>query len=364
MALNLHDLLRIMIEKGASDLHITTGTPPVLRIDGKVVPLKEFPVLTPQDSKQLCYSILTDSQRFRFEEENELDLSFGVKGLSRFRANIYMQRGSVAGAFRAIPYKIRSFEELGLPPIVNELCRKPRGLVLVTGPTGCGKSTTLASMIDKINSERQEHIVTIEDPIEYLHPHKQSIVNQREIGSDTQSFKKALRYILRQDPNVILIGEMRDLETIEAALTIAETGHLVFATLHTNTAVQTINRIIDVFPPYQQSQVRAQLSFVLEGIISQLLIPKATGSGRVLAVEIMIPTPAIRNLIREEKIHQIYSHMQVGQAKHGMQTMNQSLASLYQRRLITLEDAIGRSPDVDEFKQMLASLSHNPERIK
>jgi twitching motility protein PilT len=351
---NLHQLLKVMVEKGSSDLHITTGSPPQLRIDGALVPLKT-PPLTAAETKQLCYSILTDAQKHKFEEEMELDLSFGVKGLSRFRANIFMQRGAVAGAFRSIPFKIMSFEELGLPPIVNDLAEKPRGLILVTGPTGCGKSTTLASIIDKINEERHEHIVTIEDPIEYLHPHKKCIVNQREVGADTKSFKAALKYILRQDPDVILIGEMRDLETVESALTIAETGHLVFATLHTNSAVQTINRIIDVFPPYQQPQVRAQMSFVLEGILCQALIPKASGSGRVLAVEVLVPTPAIRNLIREEKIHQIYSQMQVGQAKFGMQTLNQCLFSLYSRRLITLEDAMAYSPDLDEFRQMLQS---------
>ena len=350
---NLHQLLKAMIEKGASDLHITTGTPPQLRIDGKLVPLKTRP-LTPAETKQLCYSILTDAQKHKFEEENELDLSFGVKGLSRFRANIFMQRGAVAGAFRTIPFKILTFQELGLPPVVTELAKKPRGLVLVTGPTGSGKSTTLASMIDKINTERHEHIITIEDPIEYLHPHKNCMVNQREVGADTECFKKALKYILRQDPDVVLIGEMRDLETIEAALVVAETGHLAFATLHTNCCVQTINRIIDVFPPYQQPQVRAQLSFVLEGVLSQKLIPRAGGPGRVLAIEVMVPNPAIRNLIREDKVHQIYSQMQVGQAKFGMQTMNQSLASLVQRRLITLDEAIGRSSDADELRNMLA----------
>lgn len=351
---NLHQLLKVMVEKGSSDLHITTGSPPQLRIDGSLVPLK-MPPLMAAETKQLCYSILTDAQKHKFEEEMELDLSFGVKGLSRFRANIFMQRGAVAGAFRSIPFKILSFEELGLPPVVNELSNKPRGLILVTGPTGCGKSTTLASIIDKINGEQHEHIVTIEDPIEYLHPHKKCIVNQREVGADTKSFKAALKYILRQDPDVILIGEMRDLETVESALTIAETGHLVLATLHTNSAVQTINRIIDVFPPYQQPQVRAQLSFILEGILCQALIPKASGSGRVLAVEVLVPNPAIRNLIREEKIHQIYSQMQVGQAKFGMQTLNQCLFGLYSRRLITLEDAMAYSPDLDEFKQMLQS---------
>jgi len=351
---NLHQLLKAMVEKGASDLHITTGSAPQLRIDGRLVPLKTT-ALSPVETKQLCYSILTDAQKHKFEEESELDLSFGVKGLSRFRANVFMQRGAVAGAFRTIPFKILTFQELGLPPIVAEMAKKPRGLILVTGPTGSGKSTTLASIIDKINTERHEHIVTIEDPIEYLHPHKNCIVNQREIGSDTQSFKKALRHILRQDPDVVLIGEMRDLETIEAALVISETGHLAFATLHTNSAVQTINRILDVFPSYQQPQVRAQLSFVLEGVLTQNLVARASGSGRVLALEVMVPNPAIRNLIREDKVHQIYSQMQMGQAKHGMQTFNQSLASLVQRRLVTLEDALGRSSEPEELRNILAS---------
>jgi twitching motility protein PilT len=350
---NLHQLLKAMIEKGSSDLHITTSTPPQLRIDGKLVPLK-MPPLAPPETKQLCYSILTDAQKHKFEENNELDLSFGVRGLSRFRANIFTQRGAVAGAFRAIPYKIKSFEELGLPKIITALARKPRGLILVTGPTGSGKSTTLASMIDFINTERNEHIVTIEDPIEYLHPHKNCVVNQREVGADTKSFQNALKYILRQDPDVVLVGEMRDLETIEAALTVSETGHLCFATLHTNSAVQTINRIVDVFPPYQQAQVRAQLSFVLEGVLCQSLIPRANGPGRAMSLEVMVPNPAIRNLIREDKIHQIYSQMQIGQDKFGMQTMNQSLASLYSRRLISLEDAMGRSSDPEELKTLIA----------
>jgi twitching motility protein PilT len=349
---NLHQLLKAMIEKGSSDLHITTGSPPQLRIDGRLTPLKS-PPLTAPETKQLCYSILTDSQKHRFEEQNELDLSFGVKGLSRFRANIFMQRGAVAGAFRTIPFKILSFQELGLPPIVEALAKKPRGLVLVTGPTGCGKSTTLAAILDKINSERHEHIITIEDPIEYLHPHKNCLVNQREVQSDTSSFKTALKYILRQDPDVVLIGEMRDLETMESALTCSETGHLVFATLHTNSCVQTINRIIDAFPAYQQPQTRAQISFVLEGVLCQSLMPKASGHGRVLALEIMIPNPAIRNLIREDKVHQLYSQMQVGQEKFGMQTFNQSLATLYMKRLITLDDALGRSSDPEELRAML-----------
>src|SRR3954462_3458779 len=343
-----------MVEKGASDLHITTGSPPQLRIDGRLVPLKT-PPLTPVETKQLCYSILADAQKHKFEEENELDLSFGVKGLSRFRSNIFMQRGAVAGAFRTIPFKILTFQELGLPPIVAELSKKPRGLILVTGPTGSGKSTTLASIIDKINTERHEHIMTIEDPIEYLHPHKNCLVNQREVGADTRSFKTALKYILRQDPDVVLVGEMRDLETMEAALVIAETGHVCFGTLHTNSCVQTINRILDVFPPYQQPQVRSQLSFVIEGVISQALLAKAGGPGRILALEVMVPNAAIRNLIREDKVHQIYSSMQVGQAKFGMQTFNQSLANLLTRRLISQEEAFGRSSDPEELKNILAS---------
>ena len=351
---NLHQLLKAMVEKGASDLHITTSSPPQLRIDGELVPLK-MPPLTPVETKSLCYSILTDAQKHKFEEENELDLSFGVKDLARFRANVFMQRGSVAAAFRTIPFKILNFQELGLPASVSDFAKRPRGLILVTGPTGSGKSTTLASIIDKINTERHEHIMTIEDPIEYLHPHKNCLVNQREVGADTRSFKLALKYILRQDPDVVLVGEMRDLETIEAALVIAETGHICFATLHTNSCVQTINRILDVFPPYQQPQVRAQLSFVLEGVLSQALLAKANGPGRVLALEVMIPNPAIRNLIREDKVHQIYSQMQMGQNKFGMQTFNQSLAALLSRRLITNEEAFGRSSDPEELKNIMAS---------
>lgn len=341
-----------MVERGASDLHITTGSPPQLRVDGRLVPLK-VPPLTPLETKQICYSVLTEAQKHKFEEQNELDLSFGVRGLSRFRANVFMQRGAVAGAFRTIPFKVMSFQELGLPPVVSTLAEKPRGLILVTGPTGSGKSTTLASIIDKINTERHAHIITVEDPIEYLHPHKNSVVNQREIGSDTDSFQKALKYILRQDPDVVLIGEMRDKETVEAALTIAETGHLCFATLHTNSAIQTINRILDVFPPGQQGQIRAQLSFVLEGVITQNLLPKAQGAGRVLAMEIMIPNAAIRNLIREDKLHQVYSQMQVGQSKFAMQTFNQGLANLVQKRLISLEEAVSRSSDPDELRNIL-----------
>jgi len=362
--INFHQLLKDLVERGGSDLHITTNTSPQIRIDGKLTPM-DIPPLTPIETKQLCYSILTDSQKHKFEEENELDLSFGVKGLSRFRGNIFVQRGAVAGVFRVIPYKILTFEELGLPPIVKALCEKPRGLVLVTGPTGSGKSTTLASIIDRINTDRHDHIVTVEDPIEYLHPHKGCIVNQREVGADTKSFKHALKYVLRQDPDVVLIGELRDLETIEAALTLAETGHLCFATLHTNSCAQTMNRIIDVFPPYQQTQVRTQLSFVLEGVLSQTLIPRLNSGGRALALEVMVPNPAIRNLIREDKVHQIYSQMQVGQDKFGMQTMNQCLMQLLAKRLISVDDALGRSPEPDELKQMLApgaALQGQPRR--
>ncbi|HSQ63331.1 MAG TPA: type IV pilus twitching motility protein PilT [Polyangiaceae bacterium] len=350
--LQLHQLLRAMIEKGASDLHITTGQSPLLRIDGAIVPLK-LPKLEPVDTKRLCYTILTEEQKIQFEQNNELDFAFGVRGLSRFRANIFMQRDNVAGAFRTIPFKILTFDELGLPAVVPELANKPSGLVLVTGPTGSGKSTTLASMIDKINTEQRMHIITIEDPIEYLHPHKLSVVNQREVGTDTESFKIALKYVLRQDPDVVLVGEMRDLETIEAALTISETGHLVFATLHTNSAISTINRIIDVFPPHQQQQVRVKLSFVLQGVISQQLIPRMGAPGRTLAMEVLIPNPAIRNLIREDKIHQIYSQMQMGQEKHGMQTLNQALYSLWGRRIISLDEAMGRSLEPDELRMMM-----------
>lgn len=359
--LNLHQLLKILVESNGSDLHITTNTPPQIRVDGQMTPL-DFPPLNQVETKQLCYSVLTDAQKHKFEEENELDLSFGVKGLSRFRGNIFIQRGAVAGVFRVIPYKILTFEELNLPPIVSELAAKPRGLILVTGPTGSGKSTTLASIIDYINLNRHEHIVTIEDPIEYLHPHKGCLVNQREVGADTKSFKSALKYILRQDPDIVLVGELRDLETIEAALTLSETGHLCLATLHTNSCAQTINRIVDVFPPYQQTQIRAQLSFVLEGVMSQALMPKLNSKGRVMALEIMVPNPAIRNLIREDKVHQIYSQMQIGQDKFGMQTMNQSLYSLFQKRLISLEVALGRSSDPDELKQMISNPSVGIQR--
>lgn len=353
-SLNMHQLLKTMVENGSSDLHITTGTAPQIRIDGHITPLK-LPALLPNDTKQLCYSILTDAQKRKFEEENELDLSFGVKGLARFRGNVFMQRGAVAGVFRLIPYKILTMDELNLPPIIKEISRKPRGLVLVTGPTGSGKSTTLAAIIDAINNERQEHIVTIEDPIEFIHPHKKCIVNQREVGSDTISFKRAIKSILRQDPDVVLLGELRDLETIESALTIAETGHLCFATLHTNSCVQTINRIVDVFPTNQQQQVRTQLGFVLEGVLSQTLLPKASGKGRALALEVMVPNAAIRSLIRDDKIHQIYSQMQMGQDKFGMQTLSQSLFMLYHTKQVSMEMALMRSSDPDELKQMIAN---------
>jgi len=352
MTVSLHQLLKTMVEKGGTDLHVTTNSPPLIRIDGLLVPLSQ-PALTAVDTKKLSYSVLTDAQKHRFEEHLELDISFGVKGLARFRANIYIQRGAVAGAFRRIPFEILGFRELGLPPAVAALCDRPRGLVLVTGPTGSGKSTTLAAMIDKVNREKPVHILTIEDPVEYLHTHKKAMVNQRELHADTLSFPAALRSVLREDPDVVLIGEMRDLETIESALRIAETGHLTFATLHTNSAPQTINRIIDVFPEHQQSQVRAQLSFVMEGIVCQTLLPRASGKGRALACEILVPSSAIRNLIREDKVHQIYSMMQAGQIKHGMQTFNQSLATLYHRRLISLQTALGYSSHQDELQDMI-----------
>ncbi|HET6646560.1 MAG TPA: type IV pilus twitching motility protein PilT [Pyrinomonadaceae bacterium] len=351
--ISLSELLRKLSELHGSDLHITTGSAPQIRIDGHLTPLEGYRSLTSADTKQLAYSVLTDAQKHRFEENLELDFSFGVKGLSRFRANLFNQRGAVGAVFRAIPYEIKAFEELGLPPIVKQMCEKPRGLILVTGPTGSGKSTTLASMIDKINRDRREHILTIEDPIEFLHNHKNCVVNQREVSADTHGFAQALRTALRQDPDVVLVGEMRDLETIESALRIAETGHLTFATLHTNSASSTINRIIDVFPSDQQAQIRAQLSLVLEGIMCQALLPRAEGKGRVMALEVLVPNSAIRNLIREDKVHQIYSMMQTGQDKHGMQTFNQALASLYHKRLISSETALQRSSNVDELRELM-----------
>jgi twitching motility protein PilT len=349
----LPELLKMTVDLKGSDLHITTDTPPQVRVDGELERLA-LPELTPSETKQLVYSVLTDSQKKRFEESNELDFSFGIKALnSRFRCNVFMQRGAVAAVYRLIPQTIRTFGDLGLPSVLATLAERPRGLVLVTGPTGSGKSTTLAAMLDKINAERHGHILTIEDPIEYIHQHKNCLVNQREVHSDTGSFSIALRAALREDPDIVLIGEMRDLETVEAALKIAETGHLTFATLHTNSAAQTINRIIDVFPAGQQAQIRTQLSLVLEGIVCQALLPRIGGKGRVVSLEIMVPNPAIRNLIRDDKIHQIYGAMQTGQEKLGMQTANQSLATLYHKRLITLETAMSGSSNKDELQDMI-----------
>jgi twitching motility protein PilT len=335
-----------------SDLHLTTDTPPQVRVHGELQRLP-LPELTPAETKTLVYSVLTDAQKKRFEESLELDFSFGIRGLARFRCNVFNQRGAVAAVYRLIPEKIPQFGELGLPPVLANLADRPRGLVLVTGPTGSGKSTTLAAMINKINAERHAHILTIEDPIEYIHQHKNCLVNQREVHSDTNSFTNALRAALREDPDIVLIGEMRDLETVESALKIAETGHLTFATLHTNSAAQTINRIIDIFPANQQSQIRTQLSLVLEGIVCQALLPRADGKGRVVSLEIMVPNPAIRNLIRDDKIHQIYGAMQTGQEKLGMQTANQSLASLYMKRQISLETAMSASSNKDELQDMI-----------
>ncbi len=365
MTVNLHQLLTAMVEAGATDLHITTGAPPQLRIDGDLVPLK-VPPLGPVETKQLCYSILNDKQKHKFEEDLELDLSFGVKGLARFRANIYLQRSATCAAIRLIPYAIPSLESLGLPPVVKALTRKPRGLVLVTGPTGSGKSTTLASMVDLINHELRGHILTIEDPIEYLHQHGTCVVNQREVGADTKSFAAALKHALRQDPDVILLGEMRDEETMEAALTLAETGHLTFGTLHTNSAVQSINRVIDMFPGHRHSQVRSQLSFVLEGVLCQSLLPRPDG-GRALAVEVMVPTDGIRALIRDAKVHQIYSQMQLGQGIHEMQTFNQSLSDLVVRGLVDAEVAIRRSSEPNELRGLIEqgkSLGSTPRRTR
>jgi len=349
----LPELLRTVLELQGSDLHLTTQTPPQIRVHGKLQTL-DLPILGPSETKALAYSVLTDAQKKRFEESFELDFSFGIRGLARFRCNVFSQRGAVAAVYRLIPEQIKSFADLQLPEVIATLSERPRGLVLVTGPTGSGKSTTLAAMIDKINSERREHILTIEDPIEYIHAHKGCIVNQREVHSDTQGFAAALRSALREDPDIVLIGELRDLETIESALRIAETGHLTLATLHTNSTAQTINRIIDVFPAHQQGQIRTQLSLVLEGIVCQSLLPRANGRGRVVALEIMVPTPAIRNLIRDDKVHQIYSTMQAGQEKLGMQTMNQSLATLAMRREITMETALGASSLKDELEQMIS----------
>ncbi len=350
---SLSELLKRMVDSGGSDLHITTNSPPRIRLHGALKPCEDLPVLGPADTKQLAYSILTDAQKHRFEENLELDFSFGIKNIARFRGNLFNQRGAVAGVFRVIPFEIKSFDQLGLAPVVRKLCERPRGLILVTGPTGSGKSTTLATMLNMINETRHEHMITIEDPIEFIHAHKKCLVNQREVHSDTHSFANSLRAALREDPDVVLIGEMRDLETIESALRIAETGHLTFGTLHTNSASSTINRIIDVFPSHQQSQIRAQLSLVLEGIMCQALLPRVDGKGRAMAMEILVPNAAIRNLVREDKIHQIYSAMQSGQDKFGMQTFNQALHSLYQQRLISLDTAMARSSNAEELQDMI-----------
>ncbi|MFA5974756.1 MAG: type IV pilus twitching motility protein PilT [Elusimicrobiota bacterium] len=349
--IDMSELLRTMIERNASDLHITVGCPPMLRIDGIVVPTN-FPKLTAEICQHLIYSLLTDTQKQRFESVNELDISFGIKNVGRIRMNVFRQRGAIGAALRSIPQKIQSLDELGLPPISYDVLKIPKGLILVTGPTGSGKSTTLASMIDNLNQTIQGHIVTIEDPIEFVHYHKKSIVNQREVGGDTTSFGQALKYVLRQDPDIILIGEMRDTETVQAAINIAETGHLVFATLHTTDAAQSINRMIDVFPPHQQAQVRTQVSFVLQAVFSQQLLPHINGVGRALAVEVLIVTPAIRNLIREAKTEQIIISMQTG-AKHGMQTMNMSLNDLYLRHVISFQEALGASCDPDDIKRLM-----------
>ena len=348
----LPELLKMTVDLNGSDLHIAIDTPPQVRVHGELQRM-QLPPMVASETKQLVYSVLTDSQKKRFEESNELDFSFGIRGLARFRCNVFQQRGAVGAVYRLIPEKIRAFGELGLPTVLATLADRPRGLVLITGTTGSGKSTTLAAMLDKINSERHGHILTIEDPIEYIHQHKNCLVNQREVHSDTMSFTAALRAALREDPDIVLIGEMRDLETVESALKIAETGHLTFGTLHTNSAAQTINRIIDVFPSNQQSQIRTQLSLVLEGIVCQALLPRADGKGRVCSLEIMVPTPAIRNLIRDDKIHQIYGLMQTGQEKLGMQTANQSLVSLYMKRLITLDTAMTASSNKDELQDMI-----------
>jgi twitching motility protein PilT len=351
-SVNLRMLLEEMIEKNASDLHITAGERPKLRIDGDITNASSEVVLQPKETMQIAYSVLTENQKKKFEMEDELDFSFGIQNLARFRGNCFKQRGCVSMVIRQIPFQIKTFEELGLPKVISDLADRPRGLILVTGPTGSGKSTTLAAMIDKVNRELKGHIITIEDPIEFIHRHQACIVNQREVGSDTKSFQASLKYALRQDPDVVLIGEMRDLDTIQAGLTIAETGHLAFATLHTNSAAEAINRIIDVFPSHQQSQVRAQLAFSLEGIITQTLLPKAKGRGRSMAAEILVCTPAIRALIRDDKIHQIYSMMQSGK-KYGMQTMNDSLYALYMSREVALEECLRASHDPTELMRML-----------
>ena len=350
--IDIHRLLQTMSEKGASDLHLTFNSPPCLRINGRMYPLKT-PPLTAPELESLAYSVMNERQKKTFEETNEVDLSFRWKALARFRANFFRQQGYVAGAIRQIPSKVMTLTELGIPSAANDLIDRPGGLVLVTGPTGSGKSTTLASFIDAYNTRHRGHIITIEDPIEFVHTHKKCIINQREVGTDTSDFRNALRYVLRQDPDAVLLGEVRDLETMEALLGIAETGHLAFATLHTNNAIQSIHRILDFFPARQQDMVRTQVSFVLEGIISQQLLPRADGRGRALACELLIPTPAIRNLIRDDKTHQIYSQMQMGQSKHGMQTMNQCLYRLVSQRVVSKDEALQKAYDVDELTQML-----------
>lgn len=350
--LDLTRLLEQLLDMEGSDLHLRIDTPPQVRIHGHLEPLPEYDSLTAEDTSTLAFSILTENQKKLFKEKLELDFSYELKGKSRFRVNFFMQKGTIGAVFRAIPFELKDFEELGLPPVVADLCKKPRGLVLVTGPTGSGKSTTLASMIDLINKTRREHILTIEDPIEFVHNHKNCVVTQREVGLDTFSFGGALRAALREDPDIVLVGEMRDVETIEMALRVAETGHLTFATLHTNTAASTINRVIDVFPAIQQAQIRTQLSLVLEGIMCQALLPNATGTGRVMSMEVLIPNSAVRNLIRDDKIHQIYSMMQTGSEKFGMQTLNKSLASLFKQRKITIETAMTISPNQEELKEL------------
>ena len=356
MPINLRALLEEMIERDASDLHLVAGERPKMRVDGDIVNSSSEEVMTPKDTLSLAYSVLTENQKKRFETESELDFSFGIQNLARFRGNVFKQRGCVSVVIRQIPFSVKTFTELGLPNVVAQLADRPRGLVLVTGPTGSGKSTTLAAMIDKINKELKGHIITVEDPIEFIHRHQACIVNQREVGTDTNSFQAALKYALRQDPDVVLIGEMRDLDTIQAALTIAETGHLAFATLHTNSAAESINRIIDVFPAHQQSQVRAQLAFVLEGVLTQTLLQRAKGRGRVMAAEIMICTPAIRALIRDDKVHQIESSMQAGK-KYGMQTLNDALYQLYMGREVTKDECLRVTSKPNDF---LRSIGETP----
>ena len=350
---SLPELLEKMTEMGASDLHLATGAHPRVRVDGRLSPLKGIPPLTAEDTRRLVYSVLTVDQKQHLEDHLELDFSFGIGGLARFRGNCFNQRGAVGAVFRAIPFRVRSLDALNLPAVLGKFCRKPRGLILVTGATGSGKSTTLAAMIDRINSDRHAHILTIEDPVEFLHDHGNCLVNQREVHSDTRSFAAALRAALRQDPDVVLIGELRDLETMEAALRIAETGHLTLGTLHTRSAASTIHRVIDVFPAHQQSQIRAQLSLVLEGIACQALLPRANGSGRAVAMEVMVPNAAIRNLIREDKVHQLESVMQMGRGRYGMQTLNQSLADLILAGQIERDAALEYSINPDELRQML-----------